>query len=269
METVLVTCSKKTIETKGDNTMANIIEKVENNGYTYTRDDKRNITAEGPMKNDRAERSPYAQKTAGGEARLPGDHGGHGIPAANGGMKDGMNITAQDSKVNTRDVRAVERDESKAIDNGFSINTQRIASFGSNPERPDGYMINDHVTAPDGHFYDVHHSFTNTDMAQYENNYEGLENAPSSYNAPGGAHEHDINYEDFNSMMDEMNEQAAGFNDYDGNWTSHSTDIDLGKGHSVDMSDFGESQKAYDSDSLDQDSDGYADYNQDGDSYSM
>lgn len=249
--------------------MAKISETVEYNGYTYTRDEGGNLTAAGEMENEPSERSAHAQRTAGGDARLPTDHGGHLVPASNGGMKDGMNITAQDGKVNTRDVRAVEREESKAIDNGFTISTERTAYFGSNPDRPDGYMINDHVTASDGHSYDVHHSFTNTDMAQYEHSYEGYEDAPSSYNAPGGAQEHDISEQEFNSMMDEMNEESAGLSDYDGSWTSHSAEIDLGESPSVDLSGFGSDQRSDGESSAEQDADTDSDHEQDGDSYSM
>lgn len=112
----------------------------------------------------------YVQRKAGGDSRLSDDRGGHLVPSSQNGTSDSINITAQNGKVNTRDVRVVERDESSAVKNGATIQTERTAYCSNDPNRPDAYMYSDHVTMPDGTTHDIHHSWINVDMNQYKVN---------------------------------------------------------------------------------------------------
>lgn len=204
------------------------------NGYTYTTYDTGTVTAKGKTVDIKEPRSPSAQKNAGGDSKLSTDHGGHLVPASQGGMKDGANISAQDSKVNTRDVRAVERQETAAVRNGMEISTERTSYCGNDPNRPDAYMINDTVTKSDGSTYNVHHSFTNTDMSRYNENYEGLENAPDSYEA---AKDTGLSRDDFYQTLEEAENMNVG--DYGNEWVGSSNEISQGDVPDTDTSDFG------------------------------
>jgi len=156
---------------KGLTIMRRIIKTKRLNGYDYTMYDNGTIVATGRLQDKTAARNNYNQRTAGGKSRLSTDHGGHLVPACTNGSPDKLNITAQDAKVNTRDIRAVERNEKAAQKAGDVIMTERIAHCFSDPDRPDAYMINDTVIGSDGKTRLVSSSFTNTDMSQYDENY--------------------------------------------------------------------------------------------------
>lgn len=85
----------------------------------------------------KASRNASIQRNAGGDSRQPDDHGGHLVPASQNGTSNEVNISAQNGKVNTRDVRAVERGETQDVRNGAEIQTERIAFCSHDPSRPD------------------------------------------------------------------------------------------------------------------------------------
>lgn len=207
--------------------MSSIVKTEEHNGYTYDVYDNGTITAKGEIQTNTAPRNGYVQRKAGGDSRLPDDHGGHLVPSSQNGTPGSINITAQNGKVNTRDVRAVERDESAVVKNGANIQTERTSYCSNDPNRPDAYMYNDHVTMPDGTTHDIHHSWTNVDMSQYNDDI-GLEEAPDSYDA---AKNSGYTKEEYNSILE--NAENIDISDYEDGWISGAPN------EASDMSDFG------------------------------
>lgn len=195
--------------------MNNISRTETHNGYNYEVYDNGSVRATGQIQNEKAERNGYIQRTAGGASRQETDHGGHLVPASQNGTSDSINISAQNAKVNTRDVRAVEREESKAVNNGATIETERIAVCDIDPDRPSAYIINDHVIMPDGSEHDIHHSFTNEDMSQFDK-YTGLDNAQDSYNDV--AKEMGYSKEEYEQILTES--ENYDYSDYGEGWHS-------------------------------------------------
>ena len=200
------------------------------NGYEYTVYDTGTIVATGQLQNETAARNSYNQRIAGGKSRQPTDQGGHIVAASHNGSPDRINITAQDAKVNTRDIRAVERDETSALRSGDTITTERISHCYSDPNRPDAYMINDTVVGSDGTTRTVSSSFTNTDMSQY---YDDLDQdiSPSddSFAAAEGT---GISRDELYKALEDDNIP----NDYDHSWTGHETQDNQMEGFGSDSS---------------------------------
>lgn len=195
--------------------MNNISRTETHNGYNYEVYDNGSVRATGQIQNEKAERNGYIQRIAGGASRQETDHGGHLVPASQNGTSDRINISAQNAKVNTRDLRAVEREESKAVNNGATIETERIAVCDIDPDRPSAYIINDHVIMPDGSEHDIHHSFTNEDMSQFDK-YTDLDDAPNSYNDI--AKEMGYSKEEYEQILTES--ENYDYSDYDEGWHS-------------------------------------------------
>lgn len=196
--------------------MSDIIRSEEHNGYTYDVYDSGTTIARGNIQDDKASRNASIQRNAGGDSRQPDDHGGHLVPASQNGTSNEVNISAQNGKVNTRDVRAVERGETQDVRNGAEIQTERIAFCSHDPNRPDAYMINDHETMPDGTTTDIHSSFTNTDMSQYQDD-TGLEHAADSYDAAKGS---GYSRDEYYGILEEA--ESMNISDYGPGWTSTS-----------------------------------------------
>ena len=199
--------------------MSEIIRSEEHNGYTYDVYENGTTVVRGSIQDEKASRNPSIQRNAGGDSRQPDDHGGHLVPASQNGTSDAINISAQNGKVNTRDVRAVERGETQDVRNGAEIQTERIAFCSNDQNRPDAYMINDHETMPDGTTTDIHSSFTNVDMSQFQDD-TGLDQAPDSYDAArGSGYSRDEYYE----ILEEA--ENMNISDYGPGWTSTSNTV--------------------------------------------
>lgn len=214
----------------------NIIKTENHNGYQYDVYENGTTVARGEIQDVKADRNPKNQQKAGGESRQPDDHGGHLVPASQNGTSDSINLFAQNSKVNTKDVRAVERSETKAVRNGAAIETERIAYCYNDSNRPEAFMINDRVTMSDGTVYNVSSSFTNCDMSQYEQDMgdTGLENAENSYDA---AKNSGISEQEFNDILEEYD--SMNISEYDDTLRSNSDTIEQNNVSGSDMSDFG------------------------------
>lgn len=197
--------------------MSEIVRTGSLNGYEYTVYDTGTIVATGQLQDETAARNSYNQKIAGGESRQPTDHGGHIVAASHNGSPDRINITAQDAKVNTRDIRTVERDETSALRSGDTITTERIAHCYSDPNRPDAYMINDTVLGSDGKTRLVSNSVTNTDMSLYDGDLEQeVSSSDDSYAVAEGT---GISRDELYKALEDDNIP----NDYDHSWTGHKT----------------------------------------------
>ena len=247
--------------------MNNINRKETHNGYDYEVYSNGSVRATGMLQNKKAERNGYIQKTAGGESRQETDHGGHLVPASQNGTSNRINIFAQNTKVNTRDVRAVEREESKLVNNGAKIETERIAVCDVDPNRPSAYIINDHVKMPDGSEHDIHHSFTNEDMSQFDKD-AGLDNAQDSYNDV--AKDHGYSKEEYEQILTEA--ENYDYSDYGEGWHS-STPTATSEPDRLVTTQFW-FQTSEDNDEseehlTDNDSDGYYDFDSDSDSETL
>ena len=220
--------------------MANIVKSEDHNGYHYDVYDNGTRTVTGTIQDEKAERNPYTQAQIGHQYDDPlGEgskgNGGHIVPASQNGTSDEINVVPQEANTNQKDVRAVERDESKAVKNGAEIETERISFCSNNPNQPDAFMINDHVTMPNGNVSDVHSSFTNVDASKIDGDYGGLDNAQSSYDIGVSM---GYSQEEYGAILDATNNEIAEISDYDSGWTSSSYgNVDAAN----DMSDFGAS----------------------------
>lgn len=251
---------------KGRVTMNNINRKETHNGYDYEVYNNGSVRATGMLQNKKAERNGYIQKTAGGESRQETDHGGHLVPASQNGTSNRINIFAQNAKVNTRDVRAVEREESKAINNGTIINTERIAVCDVDPNRPSAYIINDHVIMLDGSEHDIHHSFTNADMSKFDND-AGLDKAQDSYNV---AKEMGYSKKEYEQILTEA--ENYDYSDYDEGWHSSTPTATSEPDSSSNTQSWFQASEYNDESEehlTDNDSDGYYDFDSDSDSESL
>lgn len=197
--------------------MSEIVRTESLNGYEYTVYDTGTIVATGQLQDETAARNSYNQRIAGGESRQPTDQGGHIVAASHNGSSDRINITAQDAKVNTRDIRAVERDETSALRSGDTITTERIAHCYSDPNRPDAYMINDTVVGSDGITRTASSSFTNTDMSQYDDDLD--QDVSPSDDSFTAVEETGISRDELYKALEDDNIP----NDYDHSWTGHET----------------------------------------------
>lgn len=129
------------------------------NGFTYTVDDNGTITAEGKIESDNGVKCG-ARVTPNG--MVDGDQRGHIIAAREGGVNKGFNMTAQDGRLNQGAYKGAERAEINLAKQGYDVQTSKTA-YVSNQQggRPDAYMINDTITAPNGKTQDIHLSFQN------------------------------------------------------------------------------------------------------------
>lgn len=129
------------------------------NGFTYTVDENRTITAEGKIEADNGVKCGTRVTPDG---MKEGDQRGHIIAAREGGLNKAYNMTAQDGKVNQGAYKTVEKSEVDLAKKGYDVQTSKTAYVSNQPGgRPDAYMVNDKITSPDGKTQDVHMSFQN------------------------------------------------------------------------------------------------------------
>ena len=133
------------------------------NNATYTTDQNGNITKfNGPSTDQSAPRSPSHQQNLPGKE--PGDHASHLIAASNGGSGK------VDGKVNTRDYRAMERENNDLIRDGKQVTLSGELTYSDGSNRPNAIMVDRTTIDPATGKEDVEHmSWTNTDMSQFEN----------------------------------------------------------------------------------------------------
>jgi predicted ribonuclease toxin of YeeF-YezG toxin-antitoxin module len=78
-------------------------------GHTYTTDDKgRIVSVDAKLELGNGERNPYAQRTVGGEDRLPTDNGGHLIANIFKGSGEIDNLVPMDATLNKSEYKSLE-----------------------------------------------------------------------------------------------------------------------------------------------------------------
>lgn len=133
-------------------------------------------------------RNPYAQRSL--EGKNPDQsHAGHLLASSQGGSGEKYNMVPMNDKVNTRDYRAFERENSELTQNGYTVTLTGSNSYPLNSEGenvPEAIMVDREVSQDGQYLYTEHTSWTNLDMAELEN--QGEEEAAelsSQYENPG------------------------------------------------------------------------------------
>ncbi len=94
----------------------------ESKGYYYQTDELGRIkAAQGELRLEDGVRNKGDQLKAGGDDRLPGDHGGHLIAKIFGGSGELDNLVAMDKIVNTVEYRELERVWYKRLNEGKKV----------------------------------------------------------------------------------------------------------------------------------------------------
>lgn len=158
------------------------------NGTTYQTDSRGRITDfEGKLSTQAAKRSLSDQQHLPG--KQAGEHAGHLIAASQGGSGKTDNLVRMDGKVNTRDYRAMERENDALLQEGKEVSLQGSVTYPGQGNWPDSFMVSREVTDPaTGNTEVDHFSWTNVDMAQYENNQEWVDLA-NTFPNPGAEQE--------------------------------------------------------------------------------
>ena len=136
----------------------------ESKGYYYQTDELGRIkAAQGDLRLEKGVRNNRDQSIAGGDDRLPCDHGGHLIACIFGGSGELDNLVAMDKIVNSSDYRIIENQWKNALQDGKEVKvTIDIVYDGAN-KRPTGFNViynvddNPEVTKflPNGEWIDV------------------------------------------------------------------------------------------------------------------
>lgn len=158
--------------------------------YSSVAPDTGNVTWEGPLSLQKGNHSHMPPRT---EAYLPGENEigsydrGHVNASSLGGANTIDNITPQHSDLNRTGgaYYAMEQGERAAIQNGAAIESTKIAIVNSQPgDRPEGFMVSDHVSYTDGHMEAIHHSFTNASYAEQQAWNDQSVTLPGTFDAP-------------------------------------------------------------------------------------
>lgn len=115
-------------------------------------------------------RNPYAQYTL--EGKNPDQsHAGHLLASSQGGSGEKYNMVPMNDKVNTRDYRVFEKENDQLVQNGYTVNLSGSNSYAVNSggkNIPAAIMVDREVSLNGEHLYTEHSSWTNLDMADFE-----------------------------------------------------------------------------------------------------
>ena len=104
------------------------------------------------------------------KGKVDGDHAGHLVASEDGGSGYVDNLVPMDGKVNTRDYRAIERENKAIMNNGYNVSLDGDVYYSSNQDRPDAFMVKRETKNAKGEVIDREYSsWTNDDMSKYDN----------------------------------------------------------------------------------------------------
>ena len=159
------------------------------NGYGYRTDEQgRVVQAYGELRlTDDPQRDGKAQREAGGNARQPGDDGGHYIGTRFDGSPGAENLFAQNQVVNRSDYKRLENSWARDLQQGNRVFVNVESSYPGGQNRPAVLSGTYTVVRPDGSTFTDHFSFTNENMhtGDLAQDAGGLEDAPVSRLPPG------------------------------------------------------------------------------------
>lgn len=97
--------------------------------------------AQGELRLEDGVRNKGDQLKAGGDDRLPGDHGGHLIAKIFGGSGELDNLVAMDKIVNTVEYRELERVWYKRLNEGKKVEVTIDVKYEEVNKRPTGFDV--------------------------------------------------------------------------------------------------------------------------------
>ncbi len=141
-----------------------------------------NVTWEGPLSIEKGDHSHMPGRT---DAYLPGDERGHVNASSLGGENTTRNVVPQHSNVNHGAYYSMEQGERAALKNGATIDSTKTAVVNGQPgDRPEVFMVSDHVTYADNHTESIYHSFTNASYAEQQSWSDQSAALPGTFDAP-------------------------------------------------------------------------------------
>lgn len=190
-----------------------------------------NVIWNGPLS---VEKGNHAGMPARTEAYLPCDERGHVNASSLGGKNTPSNVVAQHRDLNHGAYLSMENGERHALQNGASIDSEKIAVVDAQPgDRPTTFMVNDAVTYADGHTEPIHHSFTNESNVD-QIAWNGIASSlPGTYDAPNPGDElrESMSSVEYSELMETTD---AGLSDLTGDYASAMSDNGLGDGSELD-----------------------------------
>jgi hypothetical protein len=118
------------------------VEYSTNEGYKFTTDSNGRISsAEANLKLGKADRNQYAQRTVGGEDRLPNDDGGHLIASIFKGSGEIDNLVPMNSTLNRSEYRTLENTWKNALMEGKTVNVKINPIYEGTSVRPSEFKI--------------------------------------------------------------------------------------------------------------------------------
>ncbi|WP_231038024.1 DNA/RNA non-specific endonuclease [Pectinatus frisingensis] len=111
-------------------------------GYKYVTDsDGRISSVEANLESGIADRNKYAQRTVGGDDRLPNDDGGHLIASIFKGSGEIDNLVPMNSTLNRSEYKSLENTWKNALDEGKTVNVKIEPTYNSGSVRPAKFDI--------------------------------------------------------------------------------------------------------------------------------
>jgi hypothetical protein len=118
------------------------VEYTTSEGHTYTTDSKGRISnAEAKLEIGEDNRNPYAQRTVGGEDRLPTDNGEHLIANIFKGSGELDNLVPMDSTLNKSEYKSLENTWKKALEEGKTMEVTIEPIYKGDSIRPSEFKI--------------------------------------------------------------------------------------------------------------------------------
>lgn len=152
------------------------------NHHSFVNPNNGNVSWEGELSIGKGDHSHMPSRT---DAYLPGDERFHVNASSLGGSNTTDNIVAGHFDVNHRAYYSMEQGERAALQNGATIDSSKTAIVNANPgDRPEAFMVSDHVTYSDGHAESVHHSFTNASYTEQQAWNDQSAALPGTFDAP-------------------------------------------------------------------------------------
>ncbi len=182
---------------------------MRSNNYSSINPENGNVTWDGPLSIEKGNHSHMPPRT---EAYLDDDEKGHVNASSLGGKNTVANVVPQNREVNHGAYQDVEAGERTALQNGARIDSIKTAIVNGRPgDRPEAFMVSDHVTYADGHTESIHHSFSNFSNAEQQAWSTQALDLPGIYDAPNPGNPQDvIGSAEYAELMETTDAQLPG-----------------------------------------------------------
>ena len=159
-----------------------------NHGAVYYTDNWGRVThAEPDAVAEQAPRNAEAQRTLEGKDPEFYRDAGHIFPSSQGGSGEKFNLTAQNEKVNQRDIHAFEQETDQMLAEGKQVHLKADITWPENGvAQPEAYLYTRETIGPNGEVVDREYtSMPNADMAQFPHFGPEAASLASEYDNPG------------------------------------------------------------------------------------